>query len=258
MHNEHYKSEYTTDFVSRWDDLIGWEGRQKAENNFFEHILEENGCKLVADIAAGTGYHAITLAQYGFKVVATDGARTMVNKTKENADRLNVKLEGAETVEWADLDTFYGAEHFDGLLCLGNAFTHLFEHEARIESLKAMFRSLKPGGVLALDHRNYDSILDNGFSTKHKYYYTGDDVDARPVEISDKVCRFEYSYQDGSKYHLNMFPLRQKYIRDLFTEAGFTNIQTFGDFKPSFNSDEADFIHQIAYKPGKLNSNGRG
>lgn len=258
MHNEHYKSEYTTDFVSRWDDLIGWEGRQKAENGFFEKILKQHGCEYVCDNAAGTGYHAITLAQQGFKAVATDGAHTMVEKIKENAKRLNVKLEAAETVEWANLDSHYGAEHFDAHLCLGNAFTHLFEHEARIASLKAMFRSLKPGGVLALDHRNYDSILDNGFSTKHQYYYTGDEVDARPVEISDSVCRFEYSYADGSKYHLNMFPLRQKYVRDLLTEVGFEQLQTFGDFKATFNDEEADFMQQIAVKPGKLNSNARG
>ncbi|WP_026989549.1 class I SAM-dependent methyltransferase [Fodinicurvata sediminis] len=249
MHNEHYKHEYTEEFASRWDDLIGWEGRQEGEAGFFEKLLEQHNCQRVADIATGTGYHAVTLAlNTDLDVVATDGSANMIEQTKRNAKQHNADLEDIAVVDWRELADHYGEESFDALLCLGNAFSHLFEHEARVEALEAMFKALRPGGILVLDHRNYDRILDEGFSTKHEFYYTGDNVDARPVEISPQVMRFEYTYPDKSKYHLNLFPLRYNYMVKTMKEAGFKDVESYGDFTKPYKTNEVDFIQQVAIK----------
>ena len=72
MQNDTYKREYTREFVSRWDSLIGWDSRAEGENGFFERILRHHNCKQVADIAAGTGFHAIRLAHAGFEATASD------------------------------------------------------------------------------------------------------------------------------------------------------------------------------------------
>ena len=72
MQNDTYKREYTREFVSRWDSLIGWDSRAEWENGFFERILRHHNCKQVADIAAGTGFHAIRLAHAGFEATASD------------------------------------------------------------------------------------------------------------------------------------------------------------------------------------------
>lgn len=246
--NERYQKEYTKDFAERWDDLIDWEGRQKGERRFFERLLEEHDVKTVADVACGTGYHAITLAQRGFDVYATDGAESMVEQTSENAKYYNVDLVDVRQVDWRDLDDVYGANKFDAVLCLGNALTHLFEHDERLKALQSMHEVLKPGGVLAIDQRNYDAMLEDGYSSKHAYYYTGDDVDAKPIYIGDDAVVFEYSYPDGEKFHLRMFPLRQEYLSKIIEESGFENVQRFGDFKSPYD-DDVDFIQQIAFKP---------
>src|SRR3546814_18357072 len=73
MSNDTYKREYTREFVSRWDRLIGWNSRAEGENGFFERLLRRHDCREVADIAAGTGFHAIRLADAGFAVTASDG-----------------------------------------------------------------------------------------------------------------------------------------------------------------------------------------
>src|SRR3546814_3509438 len=49
-------------FVKRWDDLIGWEGRTAGEADFFPRLLAAHGVRHVADIATGTGFHAVMLA----------------------------------------------------------------------------------------------------------------------------------------------------------------------------------------------------
>lgn len=258
MQDDLYRREYTKEFVSRWDDLIGWEGRREGENGFFEQLLEDHNCRRVADVAAGTGYHAITLAEAGFESVATDGSENMIDQTKANARRLGIKLAGTEVVDWRDLDERFGAASFDAMLCLGNAFTHLFDHDARVDSLSAMYRALRPGGVLVIDHRNYDAMLQKGYSSKHKHYYTGDGVEARPVEIDEGKVRFEYSYPDGAKHHLTMFPLRRSYMSGLLREMGFDQVTCYGDFEEDFSPDAVDFFQQVAIKPARANGNGNG
>ena len=51
------REEYVNSFVDKWDDLIDWESRAKAEGDFFIECLKEHGAKKVLDVATGTGFH---------------------------------------------------------------------------------------------------------------------------------------------------------------------------------------------------------
>lgn len=249
--DDFYKGEYTKDFVSHWDDLIGWDGREEAEANFFNRLLKAYGAEEVADIACGTGFHSVILAREGFAVTATDGSPNMIDQTRDNADQHQVALADARVVDWLNLDSEFGENRFDALICLGNAFTHLFEHEARRDALQAMFRVLRPGGMLLIDHRNYDDILENGYSSKHKFYYTGNNANAEPVEINRRLAKFEYSFANGNKFYLHMYPLKQGYMTHLLEDAGFVDVTRYGDFQRPYDHYEADFIQQLAFKPNQ-------
>ena len=64
---------------------------------------------------------------------------------------------------------------FDVVLCLGNSFAHLpdFDGTKRKQrlTLSNLFLMVKPGGILVVDHRNYDVILDTGSVPVHNVYY---------------------------------------------------------------------------------------
>ena len=64
---------------------------------------------------------------------------------------------------------------FDAVLCLGNSFAHLPDFEGHQEQqLLALgnFRDMvKPGGIMVVDHRNYDFILKTGEVPKKNIYY---------------------------------------------------------------------------------------
>lgn len=244
-----YHAQYTQEFVKRWDDLIDWQGRAAGEAGFFARLLSAHGVRTVADVACGTGFHAVVLAQAGFEVVASDGSANMIERTRANAKRHGVQLAGLEVADWRNLHTVFGENRFDAVLCLGNAFTHLFEHEARRDALEAMLTILRPGGMLVIDHRNYDRILGEGFSSKHRYYYTGENVDARPSQISRTLCRFEYAFEDGRRFDLDLYPLKQGYLAHLLEDAGFVEITRYGDFERPFDEGDVDFIQQVAFKP---------
>ncbi|MDR4509344.1 MAG: methyltransferase domain-containing protein [Candidatus Brocadiaceae bacterium] len=243
---DHYKEEYVHSFVEEWDRLIDWEKRAASEGDFFIQALKERGAKRVLDVATGTGFHSVRLLKAGFMVTSVDGSPYMLAKAFDNAKRHGFIMRTVQA-DWRWLNHDVHNE-YDAVICLGNSFTHLFAERDRRRALAEFYARLVPDGVLILDQRNYDSILDNGFSSEHTYYYCGQDVKAEPEHIDPGLARFRYEFPNKSVFHLNMFPLRADYTRKLITEVGFQNVQTYGDFQETYHEDEPDFLIHIAEK----------
>jgi SAM-dependent methyltransferase len=247
--SDHYQAEYVSEFVGKWDELIDWESRAEGEGDFFIRHLKERGAKRILDVATGTGYHSVRLIEAGFEVVSADGSPQMLAKAFENARKRGHILSTVQA-DWRFLNRDVHGE-FDAVICLGNSFTHLFRERDRRKALAEYYATLKHDGVVILDQRNYDSILDNGFSTQHTYYYCGENVTAEPEHVDEGLARFRYTFPDGSEFHLNMFPLRRNYTRKLMHEVGFQTINTFGDFQETFRDEDPDFFVHVAEKEYK-------
>lgn len=243
---DHYVAEYIQGFVEKWDSLIDWEGRAESEGDFFIDLLRGRGKRTVLDVATGTGFHSVRLLQAGFDVTSVDGSAEMLGKAFENAKRRGYMLKTVQA-DWRWLNKDIHGK-YDAIICLGNSFTHIFDEMDRRRALAEFYAALKHDGILILDHRNYDAIMDEGFRSKHKYYYTGENVSAEPEHVDDSLARFKYTFPDGSEYHLNMFPLRKAYMRKLLKEAGFRTVRTYGDFQEQFDDSDPDFFIQVAEK----------
>jgi len=243
---DNYTQEYVWSFVDKWDELIDWEQRAKGEGDFFIRHLQERGARRVLDVATGTGFHSVRLLQAGFEVVSADGSPQMLYKAFANASRRGFVMRTVQA-DWRYLNRDVHGE-FDAIICLGNSFTHMFKERDRRKALAEFYAMLKHDGVLILDQRNYDAILDRGFSSKHTYYYCGDKVSAEPEFIDEGLARFRYQFPDKSIYHLNMFPLRKDYTRRLMSEVGFQRIETYGDFQETYHEDEPDFFVHVGEK----------
>jgi len=244
--SDKYTDEYVRGFVEKWDDLIDWEQRAQTEGSFFIEILRERGVKRILDVATGTGFHSIQLIEAGFDVVSVDGSPYMLAKAFENGRKRGHVLRTRHADwRWLNQDVL---GRFDAVICLGNSFTHLFSERDRRKTLAEFYAALVHDGILILDQRNYDGILDEGFSSQHKYYYCGDSVTAEPEHVDQGLARFCYSFPDGSRYHLNMFPLRKAYTRRLMREVGFQKIDTYGDFKETYREPDPDFYVHVAEK----------
>jgi SAM-dependent methyltransferase len=242
----HYKEEYVTDFVDRWDDLIDWEARGKGEGEFFIKELEKRGKKKILDVATGTGYHSIKLRERGFEVDSVDGNPNMLAKAFNNGRERDLILRTIQgDWRWLNRDVH---SKYDAIICLGNSFTHLFSENDRRKALAEFYSALRHDGILILDHRNYDSILDKGFSNKHTYYYAGENVRAEPEHVDEGLVRFRYEFPDDSIHHLNFYPLRKEYVTRIMKEVGFQEITTYGDFQETYAHDDPDYIIHIAEK----------
>lgn len=241
-----YRGEFVSGFVDKWDELIDWDARAESEGQFFTDLLRVRGKEGVLDVATGTGFHSVRLTEAGFDVVSVDGSAAMLAKAFENGQRRGVILETVQA-DWRELNrSIYGK--YDAVICLGNSFTHLHDEHDRRTALAEFYAALRHDGVLVLDQRNYDEMLDHGFTPKHRYYYCGDHVTAEPEYIDDGLARFRYTFPDGCEYTLNMFPLRKNYVRRLLRDAGFERVRTYGDFQETYQDNGPDFFIHVAEK----------
>lgn len=241
-----YRGEYVRNFVKRWDELIDWNARASSEGQFFIDVLRARNKSTVLDVACGTGFHSVRLTEAGFDVTSADGSASMLSQAFENGLSRGLILKTVQA-DWRWLNRHIQGK-YDAIICLGNSFTHLHEEPDRRRALAEFYAALKHNGVLILDQRNYDAIVDHGFSTKHKYYYCGEKVVAEPEYVDEGLCRMKYNFPDGSSFTLNMFPLRKNYTRKLLLEAGFQRVRTYGDFQETYQESEPDFFVHIAEK----------
>ncbi|MEV0082750.1 methyltransferase domain-containing protein [Saccharopolyspora sp. NPDC050642] len=245
--SDHYTYEYVGGFVEKWDELIDWKKRYQSEGSFFIDQLKARGVRSVLDVATGTGFHSVRLLEEGFDAVSADGSPQMLAKAFSNGLTYGGHILRVVHADWRWLNRDVHGE-YDAIICLGNSFTHLFSERDRRKALAEFYAMLKHDGVLIIDQRNYDSILDNGFSSKHTYYYAGEDVSAEPDYIDEGLARFKYTFPDKSEFFLNMYPLRKNYTRRLMREVGFQRIDTYGDFQETYHDAEPDFFIHVAEK----------
>ena len=241
-----YQKQYVQSFVEKWDELIDWDARAAGEGQFFIDILKARGKEKVLDVATGTGFHSVQLLKAGFDVTSADGNAEMLTKAFDNARKRDLVLHTAHA-DWRWLNKDVHGK-FDAIICLGNSFTHLFDEQDRRRALAEFYAALRWDGILILDQRNYDSILDDGFSSKHKYYYCGNKVTAEPEHVDEGLARFRYSFPDNTEFHLNLFPLRKAYMRKLISEVGFQRVKTYGDFQETYQDNDPDFFIHVAEK----------
>ncbi|NEC09502.1 class I SAM-dependent methyltransferase [Streptomyces sp. SID7909] len=238
--------QYVPTLVDRWDGLIDWDRRREGEQDFFVELLKEVGAHRVLDVAAGTGFHSVGLAEAGFDVTAADGSLEMLRRAVANGEKYGRRFEAIHT-DWRTL-----AQHIDGrydaVVCLGSSFPHLFAEADRRAVLAQFYEALNPGGVLVLDHRNFDAIRMHRYRSSGNFYYCGKDARVSVAHVDDELCRFQYDFPDGATHHLEVYPILKDELNSLLTQTGFDTVQDFGDFSAEFDIHESDFIIHAARK----------
>lgn len=252
IHKENYNSKA---LVEMWADFIDWDKRRKGEDNFFIDTLKKFHCQKIFDACLGDGADSIYLLKNNFDVTSNDLDELFIQKAKENADKHNVALNITKH-DWRDLDKHFKNQNFDAAFCLGNSLTYLFKKEDQLKTLKNFFRIIKNDGILIIDERNYQNILDNKeeilkkgkFEYSGKYVYCGDKIDGKPIKISENKIHFEYTdKRTQKKSYLVFYPFKRGELLNLLKEAGFTKIKQYSDYKKDFNPD-ADFYQYVCQK----------
>ncbi|BFF90826.1 glycine N-methyltransferase [Drosophila madeirensis] len=251
-----------------WEIFIG-DKNSRTDNykNFLIEMLRQKGCKRVLDVACGTGVDSLMLVEEGFEVVSVDASDKMLKYALK--ERWNRRKEAAFenwVIEEANWLTLYDdikeqiKDGFDAVICLGNSFAHLMdafgdqrEHKQAIGNFE---KCLKPGGVLLIDHRNYDNILETGSTpAKSIYYNTSHTADIKTSVLfycgKPSLVSMDYLIAGNkltSEFRLSYYPHELKRFQEILSEI-FTakaKHQLYGDFKEmSQVKNPAFYIHLI-------------
>ncbi|MEQ8345460.1 MAG: class I SAM-dependent methyltransferase [Sneathiellaceae bacterium] len=140
-----------------------WQAARRQQAQIFAALLAEAeiapGAEIL-DAAAGIGTQALGLAEAGYRVTATDVSPAALRHLAQEARALNLQL----PVRACDIRDLPGMirNPRDAVLAVDNAIPHLLSEHQVIVALRALAAALRPGGLLVLSMRDYDSCLDGG------------------------------------------------------------------------------------------------
>ncbi|XP_072020061.1 glycine N-methyltransferase-like [Amphiura filiformis] len=244
-----------------WEYYVGsTESRTKVYREWLVDLLCKRGCYQVLDVACGNGIDSVMLLEEGFRLTSCDGCDKMV--LKASRVRWERRREPAfddwevDVANWLTLDgdITKPGDGFDAIICIGNSFSHLPDFDGSQSSHRRALRNfakmLKPGGVMVIDHRNYDAILDTGKAPEKNIYYHGSSI---------KDIKTSVTYVDGKpdKVTLDYFldtSLAIEHHRN--TNKVVQRGKTFTRHNIHKYLDVEDKIYrfQLCYYPHRLNS----
>ncbi|KAJ3608595.1 hypothetical protein NHX12_023127 [Muraenolepis orangiensis] len=258
-----------------WQLYIGdTRSRTEEYRSWLVALLRREGVRQVLDVACGTGVDSIMLLEESFKMVSVDASDKMLKYALKS--RWERRKEPAfdqwviEESNWLTLpeDIQKPGSGFDAVICLGNSFAHLPDFKGDQSDQKLALQNIaamvKPGGILIIDHRNYDYILETGRAPQGKnIYYKSDltqDISTSVLWVENKphMITLDYTIQvpqdkvqsppELSKFRLSYYPHCLESFTSLLTEGfhGKMEHSVYGDFK-TYSPGQTDapcyFIH---------------
>jgi len=150
-----------------YDRFVNWHERLAFEMPFIEKCLAQvkqvGKPTRVLDAACGTGWHVLELMQRGYDAYGADISERMIERAMTNATSANVLSTIFKVAGFGGLAKAFLSQsmpHFDALLCLGNSLPHVSGLRELTNTLKDFSACLRPGGLLLIQNRNFDVVLE--------------------------------------------------------------------------------------------------
>jgi SAM-dependent methyltransferase len=226
------------DLAHYYDIIYDMPETTRKEMEFFQWAfsnLSDIPVKTILDAAAGTGRHAIPLAQSGYEVTAADASLEMLDVLREKLRNLHVPI-----LHW-DVRELEFENRFDAVLMIFTSFNHLLKDEDAERALKVIYRALTPGGIFIFDVANFFNLLGRFKESSISTHERGDvriirfvrqvveDVEA--VLIHDETSLVEEKGTTQS-FHTAV-PLRmytKHEVERLLRNTGFSQMHCFRDW----------------------------
>jgi SAM-dependent methyltransferase len=109
---------------------------------------------LAVDLGAGFGMHAIPLARSGYRVLAIDSSRHLLDQLESHASGLPIHTICANLLGFRE----HLVEKAQLIVCLGDTLTHLEGKGDVVKLFEAVADALAPGGRFVATFRDYTRL----------------------------------------------------------------------------------------------------
>ena len=246
---------------SDYDRFVNWQNRLSFEIPFIIKQLKQVNARSVLDTATGTGMHAIALAQLGYLAAGSDISTGMIQKARANAISTGVQVQFV-LAGFGSLAQSFGSASFDVLLCLGNSLPHLLTRSELDSALLDFAACLKPGGLLLVQNRNFDSVM-----AHHERWM---EPQSHSEAGTEWIFQRFYDFDPDGLLTFNMVilkrenqgnwtqnavtsrlrPLVQNELVSAISEAGFETIESYGNMNGDpFDSETSGNLVVLAKLP---------
>ena len=205
----------------------------------------------VLDVPCGAGRLALEMTLWGHDVTAVDRSAELIEAARhEAADRgLDVDLRQGD-MRYLPEDGSY-----DGAVCFWNSFGY-FDDSGNLEFLKAVSRSLKPGGRLALDTPLLETMLMDAVQEPRVWERAGDllALEERAYDHENGRLESTWTFIRGGQREVREMSMRLYAYRELvgmLEQAGFGLHQAYGDLDLTPFELGAPWLYLVTTKVGK-------
>jgi len=225
----------------------------KAIFRYVQKLLKRNGKKpkRVLDLACGTGSLSMLFADKGYEVLGLDASEEML--TVAAAKAAEAELNPLFIQGW--MQRFRLPAPVDLVVCGLDSMNYLTKPTQFKKTLENAFRALNPGGMFI-----FDLITPDKFRTLDGQVFLDEDDDVYCVwraEFNEKnhiMCYGMDIFQRHGNAWSRSYEEHQEYAYELndvlvwLTEAGFKNIELFGDRTLEAPSEGAQRVYFAACK----------
>jgi len=219
--------------------------------DFIKRSFSDPSSQSLLDIGCATGNLANELSGDFNEIIGIDLDKQMLDIAKNIVKDKSPNIQ-FQQINMLDIETHFGLEVFDAIICFGNTLVHLTSEELISDFFKQSHKVLKNNGKLLFQIINYDRILNS-------------DIRHLPT-IENEYIKFERNYTYHKKKNLiefstdlsvkendiviknsiNLYPLRKSRIEILLRNAGFRNVCYFSSFKrDNYNPKSIPLIVEV-------------
>ena len=215
-------------------DLLMDDFDYPAWAEYYCRLIEKIRPQNICDCACGTGSMSVEFARRGLRVTGVDISREMLENAAEKARRAGVQVQFA----CQDMCRLQLPRSVDALICACDGVNYLTTDKRLTAFFEAAHRAIKPGGMLAFDFSSRYKLVEtmgNAFFGEERdeaAYLWQNKVDGDIVTMD--ITFFLLEDEEEGLYRRVTEQHRQKahdpeHIRELLEQAGFSDIQIFGD-----------------------------
>jgi glycine/sarcosine N-methyltransferase len=257
------------ELAKSWSEFVDTGKRSEIADKFLRPIIEEYSKEkhktvyetLILDVAAGLGCETDFFESLGYNVTANEIDANVYESMQNHGSKVN-----RTSYDWRVMAKKFSLQNkkFDIVLFLGNSFCLLDEDPDRQRVLQQIYHVLEPNGLLIVDQRNFDKILNknnrsevvslNKFYSKfykRKCLYCGEAIKGWPVNVDEDIVTFAYGRDEQNRMQeIRLYPFKGEELKRRLERSKFVDIKVYSDMDEENEgiSDDADFFTFVAKK----------